>query len=87
MKAAVISASIVGVPLLLHMDRKKFDAGAVARKHYLARLRVDARKCQVKGITGQVLLSFTTDVYNPFDTSLTRPTIEILIEHGFAFCS
>jgi hypothetical protein len=74
------------VPLLLHIVRKKFDAGAVARKDYFARLRVDARKCQAKGITGQVLLSFTTDVYNPFDTSLTRLTIEILIEHGFAFC-
>jgi DNA repair photolyase len=32
------------------------------------------------------MLSFTTDVYNPHDTSLTRPTIEILIEHGLGFC-
>jgi hypothetical protein len=32
------------------------------------------------------MFSFTTDVYNPFDTSITRPAIEILIEHGLAFC-
>ena len=27
-----------------------------------------------------------TDVYNPRDTSLTRPSIEILREHGLGFC-
>ena len=32
------------------------------------------------------MFSFTTDVYNPFDTSITRPAIEILIEHELAFC-
>lgn len=32
------------------------------------------------------MLSFTTDVYNPFDRSLTRPTIEILIKYGLGFC-
>jgi DNA repair photolyase len=32
------------------------------------------------------MFSFTTDVYNPSDTSITRPAIEILIEHGLAFC-
>jgi hypothetical protein len=74
------------VPLLLHIVRKKFNAGAVARAGYLVRLHVDARKRPPKVITGQGLLSFTTGAYNPFDTSLTRPTTEILIEHGFAFC-
>lgn len=56
------------------------------RKDFLKRLRHDAERLQARGITGQVLLSFSTDVYNPFDTSLTRPTIEILIEYGFNFC-
>jgi DNA repair photolyase len=36
--------------------------------------------------TEQVLLSFTTDAYNPFDSTLTRPTIEILREFGLAYC-
>ena len=31
-------------------------------------------------------LALPPTVYNPFDTSLTRPAIEILIEHGLAFC-
>jgi DNA repair photolyase len=74
------------VPLMLKMSRQEFDAGAVPREDYLQRLRKDAAKYQFCGITEQVMLSFTTDVYNPFDTSLTRPTLEILIEHGLAFC-
>ena len=30
--------------------------------------------------------SYRQCVYNPFDTSITRPAIEILIEHGLGFC-
>jgi DNA repair photolyase len=74
------------VPKVLHMDRKEFDAGASPRPDYLDRLRKDAAKYQALGITEQVMFSFTTDVYNPFNRSLTRPAIEILIEHGLAFC-
>ncbi|MGD0076642.1 MAG: radical SAM protein [Candidatus Binataceae bacterium] len=74
------------VPSVLHMPRKEFDAGAVPRPDFLAKLGKDAAKYQALGITEQVMFSFTTDVYNPFDTSLTRPSIEILIEHGLAFC-
>jgi DNA repair photolyase len=65
---------------------EKFHAGAVPKKNFLAHLTADAKKYQAAGITEQVLLSFSTDVYNPFDTSLTRPTIEILQEYGMAFC-
>ena len=32
------------------------------------------------------MLSFTSDVYSPFDTTLTRPTIEILRQFGLGFC-
>ncbi|MGD0157707.1 MAG: radical SAM protein [Terracidiphilus sp.] len=74
------------VPLVLHIPREEFDAGAVPRPDYLEHLRKDAQKYQAAGIHEQVMLSFTTDVYNPFNTSLTRPAIEILIEHGLAFC-
>jgi len=74
------------VPHALRMKRKEFDTGALPRPDYLRRLRRDAQKYQAAGIHEQVMLSFTTDVYNPFDTSLTRPTIETLIEHGLGVC-
>jgi DNA repair photolyase len=74
------------VPLITKQDRKEFDVGAIPRKDFLIRLRHDAKLLQARNITGQVMLSFTTDVYNAFDTSLTRPTLEILIEYGFDFC-
>jgi DNA repair photolyase len=68
------------------MERPEFDKGAVARPNFLEKLRKDAKKYQAAGITDQVMLSFTTDVYSPFDRSLTRPTLEILREYGLGFC-
>lgn len=75
------------VPDVLRMTRADFDAGAVPRPNFLASLRKDAVKYRAHGITEQVMLSFTTDPYNPTDTSLTRPTLETLIEHGLGFCT
>ena len=69
------------------MERAEFDAGANDRKTYRRDLLKDAAKYQALGISEQVLLCFTTDPYHPFDTTLTRETIEILIEHGLAFCT
>jgi DNA repair photolyase len=74
------------VPKVIKISRKDFDAGAAPRQNFLIELRKDARKYEALGIEEQVLFSFTTDVYNPFDTSITRPAIETLIEHGLAFC-
>jgi DNA repair photolyase len=74
------------VPLITKQDRKEFDAGAVSRRDYLAQLRKDAQKYRAAGIREQVMFSFTTDVYNPNNRELTRPSIEILIEHGLGFC-
>jgi hypothetical protein len=74
------------VPKVIKMSRTDFDAGATPRQNYLAKLRKDAAKYKALEIKEQVMFSFTTDVYNPFDTSLTRPAIEILIEHGLGFC-
>ena len=74
------------VPGVIKMSRKDFDAGATPRENFLTNLRKDAAKYEALGITQQVMFSFTTDVYNPFDTSITRPAIEILIEFGLAFC-
>ncbi len=75
------------VPIVLKMDRAEFDAGAVPREDFIERLRKDARKYQVLGITEQVMLCFTTDPYHPGDTTLTRRTIEIMIDHDLGFCT
>jgi len=75
------------VPSVLKMSRAEFDAGAKDRAIYREQLPKDARKYQSLGITEQVLLCFTTDPYHPFDTSLTRETIQTLIQHGMAFCT
>jgi DNA repair photolyase len=77
---------LLRVPNVIKMSRKDFDAGATPRQNYLAKLRQDAAKYKALGIKEQVMFSFTTDVYNAFDKSITRPAIEILIEHGLAFC-
>lgn len=74
------------VPQVLHMDRAEFDRTATPRPGYLEGLKSDARKYQAAGITEQVMLSFTTDVYNPIDRSLTRPALEVLRDHGLGFC-
>lgn len=74
------------VPRVLRMQRSEFDAGAIPRKDFIKSLTRDAKKYQQLGVTEQVMLSFTTDVYNPTNTSLTRPTIETLMRHGLAFC-
>jgi len=75
------------VPRVTKQDRAEFDAGAVARGGYLDHLRKDAAKYQEAGITEQVMLSFTSDVYNPVDMSLTRPSLDIIQQHGLAICT
>ena len=75
------------VPKVLRMDRPEFDAAANSRPNFLAMLKKDAAKYQSAGITEQVMLSFTTDVYNPNNRELTRPTLEALIEHGLGICT
>lgn len=75
------------VPSVLRMDRPEFNAGAIPRAGFEASLTKDARKYQAAGLTGQVMLSFTTDPYHPDDTTLTRRTIQILQDHGMAVCT
>jgi DNA repair photolyase len=69
------------------MPRPDFDAGAVPRDDFLILLRKDAAKYQAAGLTGQVLLSFTSDPYHPGNTTLTRQVLETLIEYGLGFCT
>ena len=75
------------VVLVTKQPRAEFNAGAMPRADFAAKLRKDARKYQAAGITEQVLLSFTTDPYPPQHHLLTREVLEILIEHGLAFCT
>ncbi len=74
------------VPAVKHMPRAEFDASAIPRENFLARLRRDAANLQAVGVGGQVMLSFSTDPYHPGDTSLTRQTLEVLVEYKFDFC-
>ena len=74
------------VPAVIRLSRPEFDATATPKTDYLENLKKDAAKYQALGITEQVMLSFTTDVYNPINTSLTRPVIQILRDHGLGFC-
>lgn len=75
------------VPAAIHMPRVDFDQGANPRRDFLTRLEKEAAKYWALGITEQVFLCFTTDAFNPFDTSLTRPTIEILQQYGMGVCT
>jgi DNA repair photolyase len=75
------------VPLITKQPRPDFDAGAVPREGFLKGLRKDAKRFHAAAITEQVMLSFTSDPYHRGDTTLTRQTLECLIEHGLAFCT
>lgn len=75
------------VPKALRIDRKEFNAGAIPRPNFIANLTKDAIKYQKVGITEQVMLSFSTDPYPPEHHIQTRETLEILRDHGMAFCT
>jgi DNA repair photolyase len=68
------------------MTRIEFDAAAIPRPDYLNHLRKDAKKYQAAGIKEQVFFSFTTDLYQNSDRSLTRPSLQIVQEHGMGIC-
>jgi DNA repair photolyase len=71
------------------MTRTEFDAGAVERPDFIAKLTRDAKKLKAAGIMPftQVMLSFTTDPYHPGNNTLTRLTLETLMQYGFSFCT
>ena len=75
------------VPGVLRMDRKEFDAAAIARPNFLELLEKDAIKYLAASITEQVMLSFTTDPYHPGDTTLTRDVLKILQDYGLGICA
>lgn len=74
------------VPAAIKMNREEFNKGAKERINFLSNLIKDAKKYELLNINEQVLLSFTTDVYHPGDTSLTRKVIKVIQEHGMGIC-
>jgi DNA repair photolyase len=81
------SCTYCSVPITTHQDRAEFNAGAILRPNYLARLRKDAALYQAAGVTEQILIAFITDPYHPteHETGTTRIVLEILVEHDLAF--
>jgi DNA repair photolyase len=75
------------VPAAIHIPRVDFDSGANPRQGFLDKLEKEAWKYCKAGIKEQIFLSFTTDVFNPFDVSLTRPTIETIQKYGMGICT
>jgi len=69
-------------PNVLREDREKFHASIAPRPRILAELEKDAAK--LHGDPRRVLLSFTSDPYQPANEEfkLTRQAIEILHSHG-----
>ena len=75
------------VPKVLRMkDRKEFDNSANLRPGFIDKLKKDAAKYQMLNMRGQVLLSFTTDVYHPYDNTPTSEVIDIITGSGLGIC-
>jgi DNA repair photolyase len=72
-------------PGALRRDKESFHGSPAPRAHIIDELRKDCKKLAV-GDHPPVLLSFTTDPYQPIDVEygLTREAITILHEHGLA---
>ncbi len=75
------------VPRVTKQPRPEFDAGAVERKTFLIALQKDAAKYLAFALTGQVMLSFTTDPYHPGDNTLTREVLDMLQRYGLGICT
>ncbi len=71
-------------PGVLRMSREEFHAAPVLREGVLEKLERDAKELAVTGVDEPVLLSFTSDPYQPLDVEVkaTRRAIEILNGHG-----
>jgi len=75
------------VPSILRMSRIEFDETATERPGFIELLKKDARKYKEANIKEQVMLSFTTDPYHPFDNSLTRKVLIQLQGYGLGICT
>jgi DNA repair photolyase len=72
-------------PQVIKLKREEFVAGARPRENVLKYLEKDARR--FRGDDREILLSLTSDPYQPLETALglTRRAIEILIENELRF--
>ena len=77
------------VPKALRMkSRELFDSQALERPTYRKGLLRDAVKYDKAKTEAQVMLSFTTDPYHPFNTDATRYALEVVgSTHGLGFCT
>lgn len=75
------------VPKVLRMTREDFDTGATPRPDFMRSLKKDLAKYETLGVTEQVMLSFTTDPYHPFDNSLTRDVLLSIQSSGLGVCT
>lgn len=69
------------VPNVLKVNRKDFDETTTERNSVIRQLRSDAKK--YKNSHKQILMSFTTDPYNPFNDQigLTKQALQIFLEN------
>lgn len=74
------------VPNVIRMKRELFDSSANVRVGFQKGLLRDCKKYKLAGISEQVMLSFTSDPYHPFNTSETTKTINTLHDHGLGIC-
>ena len=77
------------VPKVLRMkSRESFDSFAQLRNGYFEGITRDLKKYDKAKIEKQVMLSFTTDPYHPFDTSATTKTLELISNSSqLGFCT
>jgi len=73
-------------PDVIHADREKF-LQATPRKNAIPMLQADAKELADNGDQREILMSFTTDPYQPVERQykLTQTAIGILINHGLNF--
>ena len=78
---------VPGIPGAI--PREAFNQGATPKPGWLESLEKEARRLQKKGITAQVLVTFTGDAYCLAEETyhLTRDTITILKAYGFTFAT
>lgn len=74
-------------PLVLRMNRARFHSEGKPRKDFIRKLESEVSRLDVPD-NCQVLLSFTSDPYQPAEKTelVTRETIQILHDAGFFVC-
>lgn len=69
------------VPNILRVDRNNFDSTISERNNVISQLAKEAK--QIRNSEKQVMMSFTTDPYNPFNDKqkLTRKALNIFLDN------